>query len=192
MKSYQDDLLQTVPKNTLFGIPIHASSAKVHDMITQVQGSFQQTIAGLDFLLCNGMCVEIRIVVSRLNANDLPTLAAMIADRFPSVAHVSIMAMEMTGSAHENRKEVWIPYRESVQYVSTAVEILVTAGINTMLYNYPLCTVEPKYWPLCKKSISPEKIRYSTVCEDCKMRLSCGGVFAGTLLLEKEELEPVI
>ena len=192
VKSYQDNLLQTIPDNTMFGIPIHASSAKMHDMITQVPGSFQQTIAGLDFLLCNGMCVEIRIVVSRINVYDLPSLATMIAERFPSVAHVSIMAMEMTGSAHENRKEVWIPYRESFQYVSTAVEILVTAGINTRLYNYPLCTVEPKYWPLCKKSISPEKIRYSNVCEDCKIRSSCGGVFGGTLLLEKAELEPVI
>ena len=192
LKQFQDELLQTVPYNTMFGIPIHASEASLHDRITQAQGSFQQTVAGVDFLLCNGMCVELRIVVSRLNVNDLPALAMMIAQRFSSVEHVSVMAMEMTGSAHENREEVWIPYRESFQAVSKAVEILIQAGINVMLFNYPLCAVEPKYWPLCRKSISPEKVRFAKVCDECKMRPSCGGVFGGTLLLEKAELEPVV
>lgn len=192
LKNYQEKLLQTVPHNSMFGIPLHASTASLHDMITQAEGSFQQTVAGIDFLLQNGLCVELRIVVSRLNISDLPDLAAMIAERFQTVAHVSIMAMEMTGSAHENRKEVWVPYRAAFQSVSTAVDVLIAAGINVMLFNYPLCTVEPKYWPLCRKSISPEKVRFSEVCDNCKMRRSCGGVFGGTLLLEKAELEPVI
>ena len=49
-----------------------------------------------------------------------------------------------------------------------------------------------EFWTLCKKSISPYKVRYSEVCDECEMKKSCGGVFAGTLSLEKGELKAIV
>ncbi|MDY4204141.1 His-Xaa-Ser system radical SAM maturase HxsC [Porcincola intestinalis] len=191
IKSYSQVLENTLPYNTLFGIPLHASNAKLHDFITRASGSFVQTVAGIRNLILLKIPVEIRIVVNRLNVSDLERLAFFIVKEFPEVDHVSIMAMEMTGSAYINRNVVWIPYKDSFNYVSKAVDIFIENAINVRLYNYPLCTVQPEYWTLCKKSISGRKIRYLEACFECKMKDACGGMFAGTRHLEESEIKAI-
>ena len=188
---YLEALVKNVPANTMLGIPLHASNAALHDQITQSPGSYLQTTSGLDQLLALGMTVEIRIVVSKRNLHDLSNLAALISKRFAAVSHVSIIGMEMTGSAFEHQDSVWVSYKDSFPDVKQAVNVLLQSGIDVMLYNFPLCTIEPNYWPLCKKSISPEKIRYGNECVNCRVKHICGGVFSGTIRLEKKELVPI-
>ena len=102
------------------------------------------------------------------------------------------MAMEMTGNAHINSERVWIPYKASFAYVKLAVDVLIESGIDVRLYNYPLCTVLPGYRMLCAKSISSWKVRYADVCGGCTVKNSCGGVFAGSMQMEKDEIEAVL
>lgn len=102
------------------------------------------------------------------------------------------MAMEMTGSAYINRLNVWIPYKKSFQIIENGIKELLENEIDVKLYNFPLCTVKKRYWTICEKSISKSKIRYSDICESCLYKNSCGGVFAGTYQLEKDELEAII
>ena len=47
-------------------IPIHASTPELHDRITQVSGSFSQTIMALSRLMSSDIDVEIRIVVNEI------------------------------------------------------------------------------------------------------------------------------
>ena len=192
LDSYREKLRESIPQHTILGIPIHGSNAALHDYITQAKGSFQQTMIGLKHLLKMGLNIELRIVVSKLNQDDLPALAELIVKELSGVRYVSIMAMEMTGSAHVNRDMLWAPYRQTFAYVQPAIDTLVRHGIDVRIYNFPLCTVQREYWLLCKKSISTEKIRYHEVCERCTMKHHCGGVFAGTFTLEKEDLEPIL
>ena len=58
------------------------------------------------------------------------------------------MAMEMTGNAHKNADTLWVPYRESFQFVKKGIDKLIESGIDVKLYNYPLCTVDRGYWML--------------------------------------------
>lgn len=185
-------LHKTIPGNTYLGIPIHGASAEIHDSITQAPRSFQQTLTGLKKLHNMGIKLEIRIVVCRNNLLDIEGIAKLIAKQLPNVDRVCIMSMEMTGSAFINRDKVWIPYSESFMYVKKAVDRLASAGINVKLFNYPLCTVEERYWTLCEKSISGYKVRYGKDCDQCSVKASCGGVFAGTLNLEYADLRPVL
>ena len=69
---------------------------------------------------------------------------------------------------------------------------LINNGIDVKLYNFPLCTVDPSCWMICERSISPNKIRYSETCEGCNYKQSCGGVFAGTINIERDELKAII
>lgn len=192
LEDYCKDLAESIPFNTSIGIPLHGSCAEIHDAITQTNNSFAQTITGLKRLIGIGIKVEIRIVVSRLNVKNLSEIADLIVWKLSRVHHVSIMAMEMTGSAYINREKVWIPYGESFLYVKPAIEKLIQNGIDVRLYNYPLCVVDKDYQMICSKSISSWKVRYAEECEACKLKESCGGVFAGTLLLENEELKAVV
>jgi His-Xaa-Ser system radical SAM maturase HxsC len=192
LPSFSQELESSLPQSTLLGIPLHASCAALHDEITRTAGSFSQTKAGLKALLSLGLSIEIRIVVSRLNYMDLQNLASFIVKEFPQIDHVCIMGMEMTGNAFLNRSKVWISYAESFPFVANAIDTLIGAGINVWLYNFPLCTVAQKYWTLCRKSISPYKVRYKPECSHCRMQDACGGIFAGTYTFEEHEVNPVL
>ena len=191
IQEYCDLLIQTIPEHTLLAIPIHGSTAYRHDAITQVRGSFDQTLRGLKNLHRLGVATEIRIVVNKLNNDDLKLMAKMIINELKQVMQVCIIAMEMTGSAYTNRSMIWLPYREAFYCAKEAIDLLIQAGINVKLYNFPLCTVNKRYWMLCHKSISSWKVRYIDQCDECTIHNYCGGVFSGTLPLVREELEAI-
>ena len=191
LDKYLKMFADTAPAHSIVAIPIHGSCAEVHDSISRAKNSFEQTRAGIRNLLENHIPVEIRIVVNKLNANDFADIARLILREFGGVEYVSIIAMEMTGNARVNQKSVWISYKTAFASVKNAVEILIRGGIDVKLYNFPLCCVDSAYWALCEKSISPEKVRYSEICRDCMYKANCGGVFAGTLKLEKDELKAI-
>ena len=190
--SYVQKLVEVIPNYSIVAIPIHGSTETIHDSISQAKNSFVQTKRGIRALLKNKIRVELRIVVSRLNVDDLDNIAKLITDEFPRIEYVSIMAMEMTGSARVNKDLVWIPYSRAGEGIENAVFTLLKSGIDVKLYNFPLCSVRKEFWPLCEKSISPDKVRYSDECDICKMRKSCGGIFAGTISIEKDELKAIV
>ncbi len=184
-------LKDTMPHVCILAIPLHGASASVHDNITQVKGSFRQTCLGLKRLLKMQIRIELRIVVSRLNIKDFRNLSELIVRDFSGVEYVSVIAMEMTGSAYRNREKVWISYREAASEIEEALLFMIENGINVKIYNFPLCTVNRKLWMLCERSISPQKVRYAEVCEDCSYKSDCGGVFAGTLKMVRDELKAI-
>lgn len=185
---YVEILEQTIPANTMLGIPLHGSNENIHDAITQTEGSFTQTVAGVRKLLCKKIKIELRLVVNKLNVEDFYNIAELIVSEFIEIDHVSIMAMEMTGNAFVNKENVWISYKESFGMIEQSILLLIKKGIDVRLFNFPLCTVKSKYWTLCEKSISSDKIRYNSKCSNCVVRDACGGVFAGTYNMEKDEL----
>lgn len=168
LEKYANLLKETVPYNSIFAIPIHGSTNVLHDHITQAFGSFKQTMIGIKRLLRMGIKIEIRIVVSKLNSMDIDNIANLIINEIPQISSVSVIALEMTGSAYKNRDQVWLTYKESFEAASKAIKRLVKHGINVKLYNFPLCTVRSSYWAMCEKSISPHKVRYAECCEECK------------------------
>ncbi len=192
IEEYAKLLMESIPQKCIIGIPVHGACANTHDAITRAEGSFRQTITGIKRLLALKIRVELRLVVCNLNLDDFDRLAELIIKELPTVEYISIMATEMTGNAFVNREQVWVPYRKAFLSVSEAVKKLIENEIDVKLYNFPLCTVKKEFWTLCEKSISPEKVRYAEICDMCSYQNACGGVFAGTFLLEKDELEAIV
>lgn len=192
IEKYIQQFVKNAPNNTIVAIPVHGSCDQIHDAITRAQGSFQQTKRGIQQLLRHNIRVEIRLVVSKLNIHDFDNLADLIIEQFKGIAYVSIIAMEMTGNARANQELVWMPYRASFTAISGAIRKLVSNGINVKLYNFPICTVEKPFWTLCEKSISSNKVRFAEICDSCKYKDTCSGVFAGTFQLEKDELKAIL
>lgn len=189
---YLQMFCQTAPRNSIVAIPIHGSCQEIHDSITRADGSFEQTRIGVKRLLKKGFPVEIRLVVSKLNMNDFDNISRLIIKEFKGIEYVSVIAMEMTGTARMNLEKVWIPYKESFTHISGAVRLLIENGIDVKLYNFPLCTVDKQFWTLCEKSISDNKVRFAEDCDSCRYKKACSGVFAGTLQLERDELRPIL
>lgn len=184
---------KSAPNNITVAIPIHASSSDMHDAITQVDGSFRQTILGVKNLLSLGFSVEIRIVVSRLNAHNILETTIMLMDELKGNYKIHFVGLEMTGNAAVSAEDIWIPYNEAFCFIKPAIDLLVANGVDVELYNFPLCAVDSGYFSICAKSISPEKVfKDNAECEECSLKEACGGVFRGSYRFAKSEIRRVV
>ena len=189
-KDFLDDFRRVRPYKTLLGIPLHADNSTLHDYISQSDGSFDETLLGLDRLYRAGEHIELRIVTSRLNCENLPSLAEMLAKRYPYCRHVCLMGLEMMGNAMINKDKVWCSYDELWPFVRDAAYILLANGVEVELYNYPLCIVDKHLQPIYRKSITPSKIEYLPECETCDRKKECGGFFRTTIIMSKIKVRP--
>lgn len=184
-------LLNYCPPYLTVGIPIHGHDATLHDAITQADGSFRQTCMGIDNLLDNRIAVEVRVVVSKLNAKNLDSITDLIIQRFPQVNSVKLMGLEVLGSCAKNFEKTYISNEESWVYIESAVMRLLSRGIPVQLYNFPLCAIKKGFWTICKKSITPSKVRFTDGCMDCVMKSQCGGFFVSTLNRTRPRVHPI-
>ena len=188
---YVEQLVNSIPRGTTLAIPIHGSTDTKHDAITRAPGSFVQTLSGISKLLSKKIPIEIRIVVSKLNADDLKAIVDLIITRLPSVYRVHFIGLEMLGNALVNNSDVWMSYQEAFNAAKEAIDNLIMAGINVALYNFPLCQVESAYWSICMQSISDYKQNYSEKCNSCAKRSVCGGVFSSSMKFAEPDLRPI-
>ena len=189
---YMQKFCETSPERIVVAIPVHGSCQETHDAITRANGSFYQTMIGIKKLISKGFSVEIRLVVNKLNVNDFENISNLIIRELKGISYVSIIAMEMTGTARANLEQVWIPYKKSFSIIASSIRKLIENGVDIKLYNFPLCTVERPFWTLCEKSISENKVRFAECCSSCSYKNACSGVFSGTLQLVEDELEAII
>lgn len=186
------EMLDYCPRYLTVAIPLHGHTAELHDQITRTDGSFFQTCTGIKHLLSNKVAVEIRIVVSKINYRYLKNIAEFIVLNFPSATIVNFVGLETMGNCAKNLSKVFIDYMESFPYIKEALLVLIEAGIDTSIYNYPLCTVERGYWSLCQRSITPSKVRYDAACNSCEAKEYCSGFFGSTLSVTKPQVRPII
>lgn len=189
-RRFMDAYRKARPYMTLLGIPLHADNAVLHDYISQTPGSFVETLAGLDNLYAADERIELRIVTSKLNCQNLPELARVVARRYPFCQHVCMMGLEMMGNAMVNRDRVWIDYDALWPYVREATEILIMAGVEVKLYNYPLCVVNQGLRAIYCKSITPSKVVFLAECDACHRKQDCGGFFRTTSVMPDITVHP--
>lgn len=169
-----------IPNNIRVGIPIYGYNEETHDVITQTNGSFKQAVIGIHNLLHYNIETEIRIVLTKQNIDNTEKIARYIIKYFRGIACVNFMGLELMGNAAKNRDKVWLPYEEAFEKSKKAIKLLIANGIDTQIYNIPLCSVETAFWEICAKSISDYKVEFSDECSECDLKSICGGVFDST------------
>ena len=145
-REYCEKIVEVLPSKIRFAIPIYADNEKQHDEITRAQGSFKQTLQGINRLLKNNVDIELRIVVLKKNYNQLEDIAKFIAKELKDVKMVNIMALEMMGNAYKNKEDVWIDFEKVQENLYAAAIYLIKSGILVNLYNFPLCNISEKLW----------------------------------------------
>jgi len=189
--SYTKQFQSVADKRVYIEIPIHASTAAVHDVIAGIPGAFEQTIRGIRNLLSLPIKVNIRIVVSKLNYQNLTGIVDLIRDRFPQITRINFLGLELMGNAFHNRQDVWIEYSDIKAPLEECIEYCVSHGFEPKLFNFPLCMFDKKYWYCYKSSITEHKIRYQPGCDICGERKDCGGFFASTLHNTEFKVQPI-
>lgn len=189
--SFTQRLVECLPNNIRIGIPIYGYNEETHDTITQTEGSFKQAVIGIHNLLHYNIETELRIVLTKQNINNMEKIAKYIIKYFRGIACVNFMGLELMGNAAKNKDKVWLPFDEAFQKSKKAIRLLIANGIDTQLYNFPLCSVEPAYREICAKSISDYKVEFGDECDECDLKEICGGVFDSTKRVIKFKGKPI-
>ncbi|MBU5462198.1 His-Xaa-Ser system radical SAM maturase HxsC [Lachnoclostridium sp. MSJ-17] len=191
-RNFMERFLNSKPDCLRVAIPLHGSTAAKHDYITRAQGSFHQTIRAIKALLKEKIELELRIVVSKLNRDDITGIAAYIAHHFPSVTVVNFVGLEMRGNCVINADKVLLSYEDAFQASKAAIKLLIRSGIDVGLYNFPYCMIDKSYWPIAQKSISAYKSVFYPSCEKCEMKNACCGIFKATMRFYKPAVHPIV
>ncbi len=179
------------PKDFLTCVSMHSDVDEVHDRIVGVKGSFYKTAMGLQNLARFREKIEIRVVVSRINAHRLEAIATFIERNFPFIKHCAFMGLEITGLACDNYETVWIDPHDYRDELSRAIRVLSRADMSVSIYNLPLCLIEPKAWGFARQSISGWKNDYLPVCEGCSVKSRCCGIFTTSGLHQSPHILPL-
>lgn len=161
----------------LWGIPLYAPSAELHDAIVKKEGAHDRLSRSLALLAKTGARIELRTVVMANNAPVLPRLAQFIVRRTPFVSVWAIMQLENIGYARQHWADLFFDNSQNFGPIGSAIDIARAQGLNVSLFNFPLCTVPPAYRQHGVASISDWKRRYLPGCDGCALRESCGGFF---------------
>jgi His-Xaa-Ser system radical SAM maturase HxsC len=178
------------PKDFLTCVSIHNDVDEIHDRIVGVKGSFYKTAMGLQNLARFREKIEIRVVVNRINAYRLESIATFIQRNFPFITHCTFMGMEIIGLARDNYEAVWIDPHEYRDEISRAVRVLSRADMSVSIYNVPLCLTEKKSWSFARQSISGWKNDYLPICERCSVKSKCCGIFTTSGLNQSPHIFP--
>jgi His-Xaa-Ser system radical SAM maturase HxsC len=190
-RSFAEKLSALAHPDLVLGIPLYSDIDSRHDTIVQAPGAFEQTVIGLHNLDRYDVRVEIRVVLHALSIPRLPKLATFIARNFPFASHVVLMGMEMFGLVHKNLNELWIDPADYQHELRDAAEILCNAGMKVSIYNHQLCVLDPRLWPLARKSISDWKNVYLPECNGCEALHRCGGFFQSGTRIRSALIHPL-
>lgn len=161
-----------------FAVPMYSANPNVHDQIVGKSGAFLKALDGIRILMEAGAEVEVRTVLMRPNAPHLAELARFISWTMPDIAHWAIMQMEYIGFARKNWSELFFDHSANDQQLREAMIISRQHGLETILYNMPLCTLPADLRGAAPPTISDWKRKFLEVCKACAVRDECSGFFA--------------
>jgi His-Xaa-Ser system radical SAM maturase HxsC len=168
---------QPLFQNVLWGIPLYAANAELHDQIVAKAGAHARLHDSFAHLLCAGANVELRTVLLQTNVNALSALAEHVTTFFRLISHWSIMQLENIGFAKNRWAALYYDHRDQFSPIGTAVDRATLYGIPVELFNFARCSIPPAYRSYAPPSISDWKQRYADACTGCRERALCCGFF---------------
>jgi His-Xaa-Ser system radical SAM maturase HxsC len=187
---YVHKLSEIGKKNLFIGIPLHSDFYVDHDYISQSNNAFNQTLKGLYNLARYSFSIELRVIVNKINYKRLEKISDYIFKNLPFINHVAFMGMEYIGLVPKYNKIIWIDPIEYKEDLKKSVLNLSSWGINVSVFNIPLCLLDENLIIYSVKSISDWKVKYFLQCEDCILKVDCGGSF-GTSLKHSPNIKPI-
>ena len=188
---------------------VHGPNAALHDAVTRVPGSFDQTIEGIRNLRDEGVYVMPRTVITALNYTTLPAIAGLMLEL--DVDQYEVTFVRIWGNAQANRDEVVPRMSDVAPYVQKAADVIIDAGKPMLVEGISYCRmegyedimsdphssdVEVRDLAATTESFLPERrSRYKTKgegCTHCCYRFVCEGVWREYVeLFGMDEFTPV-
>lgn len=161
----------------LWGIPCYSASPETHDDVVAKADAFETLEWNIALLGRNGHRIELRTVVLNANVNGLADLSSYVTTHHPHISFWAIMQLEPIGYGRQNWGREFFDSSQNFDPIAAGVDIANIRGLETVLYNFPLCTVPEPYRRFCANSISDWKQKYLPTCSDCSAINRCTGFF---------------
>lgn len=125
-------------------VALHGSTSDIHDKITQVPHSFDQTIQALRYLSSYGANVCIKVVISRYNYQDLLNIVKLAYEL--NLYRINFAYVHGCGNARINYKDLFVSYDNIYNYLSRALDFCDQHNIFADLETFPFCKIPIKHF----------------------------------------------
>jgi len=191
-------------------VSFHSYRDSENDRITQVKGSLQKTLNGIQNLVDNGIEVHVAYVITTLN-KDLIGFVKSVKKRFPSINSFQFFVPWARARGWENRK--YVPRLSDIeQSLKSLFEYCSNNKIHFSTRGVPLCymsgfedhsvetnAVKSSAQPMIINDFIDNKPRHSfedsnakePQCRGCEKNSICGGTWNTYPQLYPGELRPV-
>ncbi len=122
---------------TLAYISINSSDSKLHDSLTLVKNSFNETVQGIINLKACGLQVCTNTVINKLNYKMLADLPYLLSEHRIDFAKISFLRTK--GNAELNQKKICLSMSQSIPYVKTAIKNFIKLNMNFIIQEIPPC-----------------------------------------------------
>lgn len=122
-----------------FVVALHGKEAEVHDNITQVSGSFEQTCKGVKAMCNLNKLVILKVVISNINIPDLAGIVELAASL--GVKYICFAFPHGQGAARKNFDEVMPTYSYLKPYLDQLIICAKENCINIEFEAIPFCII---------------------------------------------------
>ena len=126
-----------------FALALHGHNAELHDSLTTVSGSFEQTTTGIKNLKSLGQRILMNTVITKPNYKYLPQIAKLLVNL--RVNQFQFAFIHINRIILENRKLIdeIVPRKSEVMpYIKKGLQIGINAGVRVMTEAIPYCFMQ--------------------------------------------------
>lgn len=156
MFAYKDFCRETIKAGANeFSPALHGHTADLHDYLTNISGSFNQTSQGIKNLKVLGQKVITNTVITKFNYRYLPEIARFLV--YLNVDQFQFAFIHIVGAAWEKRNSI-VPRKSlTIPYVKKGLDIGIAAGKKVMVEAMPYCLMKD-YERYVAEQVIPDSI----------------------------------
>ncbi|MCD6229823.1 MAG: radical SAM protein [Candidatus Diapherotrites archaeon] len=179
---------------------VHGHNAQLHDMLTDIPGSFDELVTGIrNAQRFPNLIISVDIALISKNYPFLPEIAKFIVDELEIRRDLNIVGTAPSGRAYENRKNIFPDMKKAAPKIKEAVEWLEKNNIIVWILR-----TDPKYLTGIEKHREdlPKMIEeietrcnifqsksttppcFGEMCEFCGIKLMCEKIVCANKNLE--------
>jgi len=157
MFAYLDFCRQTIAAGANeFSPALHGHIAQLHDFLTSVPGSFDQTVQGIKNLKSLGQAIITNTVITKSNYRHLPEIARLLVNL--GVDQYQFAFVHALGNAADNFESVVPRMVLTEPFVKKGLDIGIKAGKKVMTEAIPYCFMRGYEEYIAEKIIPATKI----------------------------------
>lgn len=137
-------------------------SEEIFNFLAGSETAFKKTIEGLRRLEKSNLEVTIKLVPQKPSYLSLKETYVFCRKNFPR-AKIMITGLQFFGETLNHLQHIAVRYSEVAESISEVYDYASRYGDRApLLYRFPLCTIDPKYWEYAVRTASRELL----ICPD--------------------------